>query len=222
MKKLSLALTFLMVVFNLHLHAQCFTCDNIIDVVGASNSGNVSTGCKPSPAGSNTGCQGYRIDATTTPAILPGATLFYKTGNGGSCSTGGQSSVYVEVDNDCTPPTPVGVGEVSASGAYSGTLAIPAGATEVIVYVCRSTGGGNPNLCNISMVGALSVNSTPVVCFNDGTITAVGSITGQLVGTITSPSMVWEEYSQYDRHLYGPSCWQLHRNGVRQRSHKPL
>ncbi|MEQ1745534.1 MAG: T9SS type A sorting domain-containing protein [Saprospiraceae bacterium] len=164
--------------------AQCFTCDNIIDVVGASNSGNVSSGCVPNPAGANFGCQGYRIDATTTPALIPGATIYFTTGNGGSCSTGGMSSVYVEVDGVCSP------GEVSTTGKYSGSFNIPGAASEVIIYVCRSTGGGNPNLCLLTYCTFDLTGTTATVesCTgaNDGTITATATIQGApLVGTIT-------------------------------------
>lgn len=103
--------------------AQCFPCDNIIPSQGASSSGNVSPGCVPSPTGMNYGCQGYRINSTSNPAIIPGGTVFFKTGNGGSCSPGGMSSVFVEIDGDCVPP-PVGLGQVSTSGAYEGIISV--------------------------------------------------------------------------------------------------
>ncbi len=167
---------------------QCFTCDNIISVNGASASGNVSAGCNPSPAGANFGCQGYRINANTSPAILPGATIYYTTGNGGACSTGGMSSVFVEVDGDCMAP-PAGTGEVSTSGSYAGSLVIPATASEIIIYVCRSSGGGNPNLCSITLCGIdpnVYVMGESCAGGNDGSIMATGVVEGTpLIGTLT-------------------------------------
>jgi hypothetical protein len=167
---------------------QCFSCDNIIDVAGGSASGNVSMGCDPEVGGPNTGCQGYRINGTTTPTLVPGARLYFETGNGGACSTGGMSSVYLEVDGDCTAP-PTGVGEISTSGGYTGFFDVPLGATQVIIYVCRSTGGGNPNLCSITQCGVnpalTSVTDETCIGANDGTITATGVLQGNVSGVLT-------------------------------------
>jgi large repetitive protein len=175
---------------------QCFPCISenqaepaFISVGVGSQSGNVITTCNPGSITTtdNFGCQGYIMDNNTVPRLIPGSTVYYETGNGGSCSPGGMSSVFVEVNGNCSNNPTIGTGEVSTNGIHTGTVNVPFGATEIRFYVCRSTGGGNPNICNLSVcsIDLSATTTTPISCVDatDGTITAVGLLQSTIPGT---------------------------------------
>ena len=140
--------------------------------------------CASPPGPGLNSCETFTFDATSSPAIMPGGIMSGMVGNGNSCNGDIDGAFFEE-----TTPTGTTCTDLGLSGSNQMfSVNISTNATSISMIVCRDN-GGNPNLCNPSIMPssvAPPCNNTANQCGVSGpgtpaaTIHVSGSCTANL------------------------------------------